>query len=155
MLVGAALGSKIQNFWALLFIGLALHYALDTLPHWEYSVNDMRVITTRRFRALILSALIDLAIGIIILWQLGQKIHFSYYMLWGAFISIVPDGLTFLQVLLRLAFGHESKILGKILNFHHAAHLSNAYILKNKKSPLWGIAAELLVIALSFFILLR
>ncbi len=36
MMVGAAIGIHVEGIWAAFGLGLASHYLLDFLPHWDY-----------------------------------------------------------------------------------------------------------------------
>jgi len=151
MIVGAAIGSRIHNLWLLFFISIALHYAFDALPHWEYHLRFQGSNPPKKkLIAFAAKIIIDLLTGVILVFFLAKNSPDRSFMLLAALFSLLPDGLTFLYIALKKVFGYDDKILKKLFHFHHTVHIS-----KNKNSPVWGTAIELLIIIFSLFVLLR
>lgn len=150
MLVGAAIGSQVKNVGAILLIATVLHFVFDRLPHFEYFKKlNFNKITTRKFSIVFLIALLDLAAGILIIWLLLRDALFSGYVLWGIFISILPDGFVFLHVLTRLAFKWEIKILKQFYSFHDHIHIAH-----KDNPPISGWVVESLIVASSVYLIL-
>ncbi len=149
MLVGATLAYRVKNFWAIFVIAIFLHFLFDRIPHWEYTVNlKIKNISIRELSFLLLKASIDLAIGASIIWVFFIDSPYLYYILFGAFISILPDGLVFLHFLFRVLFNREFPILKKFYNFHQNIHIPD-----DKNHSVWGFAAQSLIIILSIYLI--
>lgn len=150
MLVGAAIGSKIENYWAIFILATALHFIFDMLPHWEYGRRyEIETITRRGLFLFFLQALIDLFAGLaIIVWVLWPE-PFNYYVLFGALVSILPDGLVLLYAVWAVASKKKDNWLKKYYDFHKFFHIPDA---KNKF--LVGLLAEgfILLVALLVFL---
>jgi hypothetical protein len=150
MLVGAAIGSQVKSVGAIFVIATALHFLFDRLPHFEYLKKlNLKEITNRKLFMVFLVALLDLAAGILIIWLLLRDALISGYVLWGIFISILPDGFVFLHVLMRVAFKWEIKILKIFYSFHERIHIAD-----ENNSSLSGWVAESLIVASSVYLIL-
>ncbi len=143
MLVGAAIGLKIDNFWAIFILALISHFLFDRLPHWEY-VKNLSDLPREKFPSFILKAVLDLTLGIIIIWCLTSDSPLHSYIFFGAFAAILPDGLT----LLNMLTGKKIKILEKFWSFHKKISIA-----ENKNSPFWGAIIEIAVVILSIYLL--
>ncbi len=141
MLVGAVIGSKINNFWAIFILALISHFLFDRLPHWEYVKNPSNL-PREKFPFFIFKAVLDLTLGIIIIWYLTSASLFHFYIFFGAFTAILPDGLT----LLNMLTGKKIKILEKFWSFHKKVSIA-----ENKNSPFWGAIIEIAVVILSIY----
>ena len=154
MLVGAALGAKIQSFWLIFIFAIGLHFLFDRLPHWEYrfAKPDQKVELENISRKMLLifsiKAMVDFAFGSLIIWLLWQNSFNLYPVLLGVSAALLPDIAVFLHVFTRAVLGLEIKMLKKFYLFHTKIH-----ILKTKNPPLWGIAIESFVILLSIYLL--
>ncbi len=95
-----------------------------------------------------LIAVLDLTAGILITWILLKDALYSGYVLWGIFISILPDGFVFLHVLMRLAFKWEIKILKKFYSFHDNIHIAH-----KDNHPISGLVVESLIVASSILLI--
>ncbi len=133
MLVGAAIGSKVNSYGVILMIATFLHFLFDRLPHSEYLKKlNLDSISIRNLFILFLFAFMDILAGILLIWIFLKDSIFSYCVLLGMMISILPDGVVFLHVLARRIFNLENHLLKKFafrlgrrrLN-HHFIHLYN------------------------------
>lgn len=111
MLVGAAVGAKIHNLWAVFFIAIILHLVTDRLPHWDYvnKKNSLAFMTVMTF--------LDIALGLAVIfyffgWQPGP------YIIWGALFGIAPDLLNPLKGI----FAGKNKIVNAAHSFCHKFH---------------------------------
>jgi hypothetical protein len=147
MLVGAAIGYRIRNFWAIFIVAIFLHFLLDRLPHWEYHGKiDSQKIHPRELFRLFFRALVDLAGGVFILWTFWKDSPHLAYIAFGAFISILPDGVTFSHLLTRTLLKRENPVLKKFYWLHEKNHIQDS-----RNYPLWGLAAQSLIVILSIY----
>lgn len=149
IIVGAVIGSKIQNIGLIVFLGLLSHFILDKVPHWDYSVS-VYIKSFRQIKSL--KSLIPLASKISIDGIVGLLIVFfvlgySPFILLGIFISILPD-----FVLGSILFFGHNKFSKKISDFHekflHFKHKSENEI------TFLGLATEILTIIIAVTIAL-
>jgi len=149
MLAGAVLGSRINNFAIIFIAALALHFFLDRLPHWEYTNLELGKMNLREMPFFLFKAVLDFSFGIVLLWLFWPKLGSPIYVIFAVFVSLLPDGICFLHVAIKILFKFEVKILKKFYNFHLLIHGP-----KHKKSLFWELAIEgLTVIILLLFIL--
>jgi hypothetical protein len=150
MLVGAAIGSKVKNPGAILVIASFLHFLFDRFPHLEYFKRlPLNQISIRNLSILSIVAVIDLMVGYLIIWMFLKESMYSYRVLMGVVISILPDGLVFLYISMRGIFNFENKILKKFYSFHNSIHIQSGH-----NSPLSGFLIESAIITLSIFLIL-
>ncbi len=100
--------------------GMASHYLLDAIPHWDYHLlskkdgqNDLDgdLVIGKNFLIDISKMILDLALGFLIIFFFFHPQGFSVLLdigslffwpvLWGAFGGIAPDGLQFLYFKIR------------------------------------------------------
>jgi len=139
-LIGSILITIIPDFLLAFLIILITHYLLDFLPHWEYSIKNIKKKKWKKSLPDFLKIVLDFAIGILIV-----SIFFKnpFIPLIGGFLGVLPDGLIFLQLV----------IPNKMLNLHSSFH-NKIHILKNNKNPLIVIAGLLIkVLIITIFIL--
>ena len=165
LLSGAAIVAKTQNpFLGFLFAFLS-HYFLDLLPHQEYSIENIRKLqghplkSQKTFPFFFLSkdtiklwkesffdflkVALDFSLGVLIIFILSENLLLS---LSGGFFAVLPDGLTFLSIILP-----KNKLLKK----HYFFHREKVHYLGNKKIPsLWKILTQVFVIFTAIFLLL-
>ena len=147
ILVGATIGYRVRNYWAIFAIAIFLHFLFDRIPHWEYTGKlKIKTVSTREISLLFLKALIDLGIGTLIIWVFLRNSAYFSYILFGAFISILPDGIVFLYFLTRV-FDLEIPILKIFYDFHENIHVPD-----NKNYSVWGLATQSLIIFLSIYL---
>lgn len=148
MLVGATIGSRLSNYPLILLLSLLLHFLFDRLPHWEYeSKVNARNMNQKRLSSLFFKALLDLGAGAAVLCLFWQGSSQWPYVLFGAFLSIVPDGLVFLHHLIRVFLHREFPPLIKFYHFHELIHIH-----ENKPSSPLGLATQSLVIIGAIFL---
>ena len=149
MLVGATIGYKVKNFWAIFAIAIFLHFLFDRIPHWEYTGKlKIKTVSIREIYFLLFKALFDLGIGMLIIWVFLRDSAYLSYILFGAFISILPDGIVFLHFLMRGVFNWEFPILREFYDFHENIHIPD-----DKNFPIWGLATQSLIIILSIYLI--
>ena len=147
MLVGAAIGYRVRSFWAIFVVAIFFHFLLDRLPHWEYHGKfDSQKIQLRELSHIFFKALLDLSTGAFILWIFWKDSPYLSYISVGAFISILPDGMTFLHLLMRVLLKRDNPVLEKFYWLHEKNHIQNS-----RNYPLWGLAAQSLVVILSIY----
>jgi len=149
MLAGAALGSRIHNFAILFVAALVLHFFFDRLPHWEYAEVELDKMGPKEISFFLFKSIFDFSFGIFLLWLFWPKLGSPIYVIFAVFVSLLPDGICFLYLVIKILFKSEVKILKKFYNFHHLIHGP-----KHKKSLFWELAIEgLTVIILLLFIM--
>lgn len=107
LVVGAAVGSQINNLAAAIGINLLLHYLLDSIPHWDYLEKILKKDIPK--------IAVDFLVGVMLLVPLcfifSDVINLTMFLL-GAATGILPDILQGLYNLFSLKF----------LNFHYRFH---------------------------------
>ena len=125
MLAGAVIGAKISQPWLILILGLATHYLLDAIPHWEYKVLNLkrredRPFSARAYLKHLFKVILDLSIGlglvIILAWKLARPDLIAL----GMIVAILPDGITFLY------WTFKTKYLKPLYLFHKKIHPKGA-----------------------------
>ena len=149
MLVGAALGSRIHNFAILFVAAIALHFLLDRLPHWEYLEVGIIKMSPKELSLFLLKAVFDLSSGIFLLWLFWPKLGSPIYVIFGVFISLLPDGICLLYTVIKMLFKLDIKVLRKFYDFHLFIHGP-----KHKKSLSWELAIEGFVVIISLLFIL-
>lgn len=140
LLAGAAIASKIQSAPLALFLAFLSHYFLDFIPHWEYSIENIREKRWKKSLFDFLKVGLDILAGVLLLFLCSENQPIIYA---GAFLAISPDGLT----LIGLIF--SNKFLVHNDDFHQKIHF-----LRDKKIPLfWGIFSQVVVVILAIFFL--
>jgi hypothetical protein len=146
LLIGAAIGSKIHSFWAISVLAIILHFSADSLPHWEYEIENT---IKNKFWLFILKVSIDLGIGLSFIFWFFWNSPLKYYALFGAFMSILPDSFILLRELLMIYFNRRFSWLEKYLNFHEKFHPLN-----NDRLLFRGIICESLTVALAILLII-
>ena len=150
MLVGATIGARIKNFGVIFVISILLHFLFDRLPHWEYikKIDIKKGISRRKLSSIFCRAVIDLSLGAGIIWLFWKDSPHLFFIVFGAFISILPDGLVFLHLLIRAMGKREIPLLRNFYNFHEKIHIS-----EHGNFPIWGLATESLIVVLAFYLI--
>jgi uncharacterized membrane protein HdeD (DUF308 family) len=142
LLVGVVISSKIEYFWVALFLAFLSHYLLDLIPHIEYNIENIKNNQWQKSSPDFLKIILDLSLGLLIIFLLSNNSFKTYAC---ALVSIIPDGLTFLEYLLPNVF----------LKKHSRFHREIIHILKNKKiSNSWRFSTQIIVGVISIYILL-
>lgn len=102
--------------------GFASHFALDSLPHWDYKLKSVRkddnpletdMILGKEFLIDISRIAFDIAVGFVIAIALASVLHLSIFLACiGAAAGVLPDGLQFMY------FKTRSTLLKPLQIFH-------------------------------------
>ncbi len=126
-LVGAAVGKYIQSPIILTAILIPFHYFLDTFRHGEYLGQESKT------KEVIGKVLFDLILGLSIITTyiiiLHPPIQIIQSILLGAFLSMLPDFITFLHWKLHFPY------LEKIYKFHQWVHKYT----RGSKERIWNL----------------
>ncbi len=133
-LSGAAIASKFQNpILGFLFAFLS-HFALDFLPHQEYSFENIAEKRWRKAKFDFLKVFLDLIFGIIFvlfLYLLKDSVSLkqAIAIFMGGFFAILPDGFSLLYFLFP-----KIKPLKTFYIFHRKIHdFKNPALLKESR----------------------
>jgi len=143
ILTGVAIITLVKNPVLGLIFVLLSHYFLDLWPQTEYTIKTIRARQWSKSLPDFLKVFADIGLGLIVVFL---TTGYSMLTLTAAFVAIFPDGLTFLHCLFP-----ENKLLKKHLKIHTAINA----IGENKKLPaFWGIASQVIVIAVAICLLI-
>jgi len=145
LFVGAVIAAKVGLFALAVFLAFLSHYFLDSLPHAEYPIDNIKKRRWKNSRPDIIKLTLDGTIGLLLVLVVccftGASCLFVFI---AAFFSILPDIL----VASKWMFPGNN-LLEKHFIIHHKIHFP-----ENKKTPAWkGISVELLVILLGFLLI--
>lgn len=143
ILTGVAIITFVQNpILGLIFVLLS-HYLLDLPPHTEYNINVIRAGQWNKSLPDFFKVFLDIALGLaIVFFTTG----YTPLVLAAATVSLFPDGLT----LLYCAFPAN-----KLLRWHMKIHMAINGTCENKKIPaIWGIASQVVIMAIAIYLLL-
>jgi len=149
MLAGALLGSRINNFAIIFIAALALHFFLDRLPHWEYIEVELDKMHPLERTFFLFKSLLDFSFGIFLLWFFWPKLGSPIYVIFAVFVSLLPDVICFIYLIIKTLFKFEVKILKKFYHFHYFIHGP-----KHKKSLFWELAIEGFVVIILLLLIL-
>ena len=157
IIVGAVIGAKTQDLGLIVILALLSHFIMDKLPHWDYDLpavfREFR--ENKKIKPLVsdfVKMAIDITIGLlivfIIIWY-KNFLNFDYlpFILFGIFISLLPD------IIFGLAFLVPSKIARKINKIGGFLHCK--YKEKEGKITFLGLATQIIVIIISCVFLLN
>ena len=145
MLAGAAAASKISNPFLALPLALLSHSLCDFLPHNDYSIINIVERRWNKTHRHFVKIFLDISLGtlLILLFSDNNPIIFA-----GAFIAIVPDGITLLSKIFpqnKLAALHQ---------VFHALVNKVGDLDGNKKIPVfWGILSQIIIVSISIVFL--
>jgi hypothetical protein len=115
ILSGAVLGREINNPYAVAGLAIAVHFALDLLPHGDYLNKKSKL---REFWKVALDLAIGLgAVAAILFFRDGALTANIQNIAIGIFFSLLPDGTTFLYWKMGMKF------LKPVYDFHQKLHL--------------------------------
>lgn len=140
MLVGAAIAVKIKTAPWFFLLPVVSHYILDTLPHEEYSINNIKQKKWNKSFFEFACIFSDITLGVAIIYIFSENFFLAIL---GGFFGALPDAFTFLDILLS----------NKWLKKHHNLH-SKFHLCEDKKIPLfWEILCQLAVATLAILTL--
>jgi hypothetical protein len=149
LLVGAAIGQNIQNFWLVFVLAIFFHFLTDAIPHWDY-VEDLGGEIKNKFFFFISKASLDFGLGLFFILYFFWSSPFLFYILTGALASVLPDVLVLFHGLLKVFFGKNLSFLIKYQSFHNKFHL-----FKKVKTSWLGLLIETAFVVFLVFILLK
>jgi len=141
IILGAAIALNINPLFGGLLLAFLSHYLLDALPHWEYSIKNIKEKNWRSSLVDFLKISLDIFFGFLIVYFLSKNFILASL---GALFAVLPDIFIFLNIIL------PNRILGSLCNFHQKIHISN-----HKEPFFLRIFSELLVVSFAFYLLLR
>jgi hypothetical protein len=156
IVVGAVIGAKTHNLGLIIILGLASHFILDRIPHWEYDISknmdDFR--TGRKIKGLsglFLKIFLDAFIGLlIVLIPVIQRnlldLKFLMFIFLGILFSVLPD------ILWGLSGFIKNKFFDTCAKIHSAFHFQKQ---KEGKITFLGLFTQIVVIIfalLGFFV---
>ncbi|OGZ58150.1 MAG: hypothetical protein A3B96_02760 [Candidatus Spechtbacteria bacterium RIFCSPHIGHO2_02_FULL_43_15b] len=149
ILVGAAIAANISNPIAGLFLAFLSHFALDRIPHSEYSIESLRnakITNLKKSTPTLRIVLLDIFAGCLILITsaiIGEgQPDFSILAL-GGFLGILPDGLSAVYFLMP-----GNKILKTVFDIHRKIHFPKG---KHRPALRVGIASQIVASAVALY----
>jgi len=146
LFIGAVIAAKIKFLPLAILLAFLSHYFLDSLPHTEYLIDNIKGKKWKRSKLDFLKLFLDLAGGAILILIVYCLTKVNCFLLFtAAFFAILPDIL----IVLNWIFP-ENSLLKKHFGVHQRIHFP-----KDKKiSREEKIATELLVVIIGFLLLL-
>lgn len=145
ILIGAAIGAKIGNFYLVVLFSLAAHYLTEIIPHQEYDINSLKkrmININKNFLIDLTKVLFDFLVGASLALYLSFNQPYLNYVIVGILSATLPDFLLFLY------WQYDSKILSVLKQFHQAPHF------KNKNTLFWqGILTQVIISLVAILIL--
>jgi len=130
MLLGALIGSKINNIFFAIILAFLSHYFLDTFPHIEYPIENIVKKQWRKALPDFSRVILDFCLGILLIALLSNNHPIIYIC---AFFAILPDGFSILDLIFK----------NKLLREHSKFHQEKIHTMKNKKfSKFWRISSQ-------------
>ena len=144
LLIGAAIGLRIHNAWAIFILALDSHFIADKIPHWDYMEEEVVDMNKKSFLIFLFKVAIDVGLGGILLFLLLWRQNAWPYALFGAFISALPDFPAFLR-----KFFPKTKWLASYQKLHNLSHMEQ----KSGKKILFPLISELIITAIAIIFL--
>lgn len=144
---GAALAANSNTIGQVIILGLASHYLLDSLPHVEYGIENLKKgdlkMLSKEFFNIFIDVLASLAIALYVIQNKG--FDRSILILIGTFSALLPDGFYLIDCLIE---NKDKNIFTKFLRaltiFHQKIHSS----VKNK---LITISSQIIIFLILIF----
>lgn len=144
LLIGAAIGAKVQNLPAVFILGIISHFIADKLPHWEYLDKELTELkTAREWLAFFTKVILDFGLGVLIIFYFFWQSPLWPAVALGAIAGVLPDFLVFLNYLFP-----KTKILESYRKFHHQSHLK-----KGRYKLFLSLFSEALIILLMIYLI--
>ena len=140
LLTGAAIASGISNPILGLSLAFLSHYFLDMLPHWEYSIKNVKSKNWIGAVPESMRIIADFSIGVLLILVMAERAPFA---LLGAGFGIVTDLLGFLGVVFP----------NKLLGYHDRLHAKTHFLRYAKIPSAIGILSQILVVAMAAYLL--
>ncbi|MDO8443129.1 MAG: hypothetical protein Q7S81_02655 [bacterium] len=151
-IVGAVLASNSNSIGQAIILGLVSHYFLDSIPHVEYTIKNIQKGDLKTAIKEFVNISIDLIVSLAILLYLIQNKNFdqTILILTGSFFALLPDGLYFIDCLVK---NKNRNIFTKFLKMHSDFHAKTHSNIASFKIQL--ITQIIIALALLFFILFK
>ena len=140
LLVGAAITSKIKFLPLAFLLAFLSHYFLDFIPHWEYSLENIKERRWKNSFSDFLKLALDSSLGIFLIFIFSKNRPLAVV---GGFFAILADGPTFINLIF------PNKLLKIFENFHQKIH----YLKDKKISIFWRIFSQILIVLIAIFFL--
>jgi len=149
---GAAIGTLVKNPLLAILLAFLGHYILDSIPHVDYPIENIKKKQWRNVFPEILMVMTDFFIGILIIFMFSDNQPIVYMC---AFFSVLSDGLNLLGLY------YPNKILNAHTKLHHEKihFLTNQEFIKPKTKYgikicfLGRIATQIIVVVISVFLM--
>lgn len=146
ILLGGAIGSKLNSPAVTVALSIAGHYVLDSFPHLEYDISDLKKIQfSKKFLIAAFKIILDFAAGFSLLFLLARNSPAKLMIFLGALAALIPDFFLFLSW-----YWPEQPVLKIFRRIHNACHSP-----KKISSLKWlGLTVEtsLVIAAISFLL---
>ncbi len=122
-LAGAALGSSIANPLESSVLALISHYFIDSLPHFDYKVENLKEGNLKsdsihpEFLKITVDLIISSAIIVFVIYKNPENI---LSILMGSFFGLFPDGLILAHFIFEKNISNS--FIGKLLLSHYEFH---------------------------------
>jgi len=150
-ITGAVLGLNANSFGQVILLGIVSHYFLDSIPHVEYKIENIKNGNLKMAAKEFAKIFIDLLIGLIIILYLIQNKNFnqSILILAGSFFALLPDGLYFLDCLVK---NKDRNAITKFLKIHSIFHKKTHSIISNK---IISISSQIIIVLILIYMILK
>lgn len=143
--IGLVIALKIKSLFLACALALISHYVLDSLPHNDYSVENVKERKWKKSGREIAKIATDLIIAISLFMGACYAANVSLiHLILPVFFAILPDVLVYLDWLVP-----KNKLLVRHIKFHDSFHFPE----KTKTSLLKKIFIQYLVILLGIGLL--
>ena len=140
LLLGAAIGSAVNNILLAIILALLSHYFLDLIPHIEYPIENITKKQWRQALPDILKVILDFCFGIMLIFIFSKNSALIYVC---ALVAILPDGITVLNYIAPNKLSKGNDILHKKMHF-----------LGEKKLPVfWRVTSQVIVVITSVLLM--
>jgi len=144
LLIGAAIGAKVQNLTAVFILSIISHFIADKLPHWEYLDKELTEFKSKKeWLTFFIKVFLDFGLGTFILFYFFWQSPLWPAVTVGAISSVLPDFLIFLNYLFP-----KTKFLESYRKFHHQSHLK-----KGRYKLSISLFSEALVVLLAIYLI--
>jgi hypothetical protein len=147
ILSGAVIGANVQNPYAVAGLAVALHFALDILPHGDYLNKKSKLHEFWKVA-------IDLVVGLGTVYAIfflrdGASTADLQNIAIGIFFSLLPDGTTFLYWKMGIRFLKPIKMFHEKLHFYPEFSPESEFRVKNN---LFDILISLAAVVMLIFL---
>ncbi|MHB9019873.1 MAG: hypothetical protein ACYC3G_03320 [Minisyncoccota bacterium] len=150
-ITGAVLASDSNSIGQAILLGIVSHYFLDSIPHVEYKIDNIQKGELKLAIKEFSKIFIDLIIGLIVILYIikDSTIDRSILVLTGSFFAILPDGLYFIDCLIK---NKNKNIFTKFLNIHSVFHRKIHSTISNKFIT---IPSQIIIVLFLIFLILK